>query len=353
MRVNLENDLFSDFRLRNLQKLLRARAPVDDWETAQFTAIGMLAYLWRESQQELKVECTKTEIDTWIFGGATEIFVASGFIELLENGAYRVRGNEPQVANLQKFVASRGAGGRARASQAARTSSGTFATKEGNQPASHQQATSISPAGNQQEPGGSQQRPAQLQLQLQSQLQDQLQRDINTVAKAPRKKPSRRAEAVGSTGEVLEGKTTSGSRVWEAYRSAMLEAWNMDPPRSAATSSMAKRLVELVGEEEAIKLAAYFPSRRKDFYVRSGHPFKLLVADHMGLLREMAAGIKLTKEIVDDICKKEDTENYDKWAVVKEEKNALLMDDEEREAYFKEREQKELLLERGVEDECF
>jgi len=180
---------------------------------------------------------------------------------------------------------------------------------------------------------------------------------INTVPPVAKKRPSRRAVAVGPQEGVLEGCTSSGSRVWEAYRAAMEKSWNLSPPRNAAVNSQVKKLIEYVGEEKALQVAAYYPTRRKDFYVRNGHAFKFALADHQVLLLEISGGLKLTNEIVKDIVNKEDSENYTKFVDMKP-LDPLFMDDEQFAEYNRQRAIKEQngqtpLLEGEDEDVCF
>jgi hypothetical protein len=135
----------------------------------------------------------------------------------------------------------------------------------------------------------------------------------------------------------IEG-PTPGSQVWDAYAEAMQAGWNFTPPRSAKTAAQAKQLVELVGLENAMKIAAYYPTRRSDFYVKTGHPFGILLNDHMALLREINAGIKLTKDVVKDIVRREETETTVQRTAIEKETNPCLMSDEEWAEYVKEQE---------------
>jgi hypothetical protein len=138
----------------------------------------------------------------------------------------------------------------------------------------------------------------------------------------------------------------------------MEQCWNLTPPRSAKASSQAAKLVELVGLETALKLAAYYPTRRSDYYVRTGHPFGTLLTDYMAMLREVNAGIKLTKGVVKEIVSKEESENACKFEQVRKETNIGLMTDEEFAEWEKEQEmllaakQNPMLQESTDGDEC-
>jgi hypothetical protein len=145
---------------------------------------------------------------------------------------------------------------------------------------------------------------------------------VSAAAEAPAASPRKRVKKV-------EVETTPGSQVWSAYVQAMEQCWNLTPPRSAKASSQAAKLVELVGLETALKLAAYYPTRRSDYYVRTGHPFGTLLTDYMAMLREVNAGIKLTKGVVKEIVSKEESENACRFDQVRKETNIGLMTDEE------------------------
>jgi hypothetical protein len=154
----------------------------------------------------------------------------------------------------------------------------------------------------------------------------ELRRDVadgfSAVAEATAASPRKGSKKAGEEG-------TPGTQVWNAYCRAMQECWKLTPPRSAKTSSQAVQLVELVGLETALKLAAYYPTRRAEFYVKTGHPFGTLLTNYMEMLREINAGIKLTKGVVREIVSKEESENACKFDQVRKETNIGLMTDEE------------------------
>jgi len=163
----------------------------------------------------------------------------------------------------------------------------------------------------------------------------ELRRDVadgfSAVAEATAASPRKGSKKAGEEG-------TPGTQVWNAYCRAMQECWKLTPPRSAKTSSQAVQLVELVGLETALKLAAYYPTRRAEFYVKTGHPFGTLLTNYMEMLREINAGIKLTKGVVREIVSKEESENACKFDQVRKETNIGLMTDEEFAEWEKEQE---------------
>jgi len=90
---------------------------------------------------------------------------------------------------------------------------------------------------------------------------------------------------------------TPGSAVWNAYSDGMRRRWRIDPPRNAKTASQCKQLVELVGIDNAMTLARAYPERVDKWYVEKGHPIGLLLTDYPKLLRDLALGFKVTREM--------------------------------------------------------
>jgi hypothetical protein len=133
---------------------------------------------------------------------------------------------------------------------------------------------------------------------------------------------------------------TDGSKVWDAYSASMQRHWGMTPPRSAKTSALAKQLVDLVGVDQATRIATYYPSRRDRYYVAKGHPFGIVVSDHMKLLREITSGYKMCEEIVTHFVEGEQREESKKLHENEVIVNPLLMDEDE---YIEYRKRKELV----------
>ena len=101
-----------------------------------------------------------------------------------------------------------------------------------------------------------------------------------------------------------------GSQVWQAYSQAMQQKWNYAPPRNAKVSSQAKQLVELVGADNALALARYFPTRADRWYVEKGHAFGILLTDYPKLLRDVSLGFKVTPELAKNLESTQNTLEY-------------------------------------------
>lgn len=177
-------------------------------------------------------------------------------------------------------------------------------------------------------------------------------KNLNTVPEEVLQDASAGALAPAPRQKKKPRETTDGSQVWEAYRQAMVDNWQLDPPRSAQTSAQAKKLAEMVGKETAIKLAAYFPTRRSEWYVKKGHPFGLLLTDHMALLREVSAGLKLTGSVVNHIVRKEEAENYERASNTFESMRLLEMDDDEFSEYCRRQDQLAAQSQTLLEEKC-
>jgi hypothetical protein len=92
----------------------------------------------------------------------------------------------------------------------------------------------------------------------------------------------------------------------------MKTAWKVEPPRSAKTAAQAKRLVELVGIDNAIRLAEYFPTVAKKYYIDRAHDFGILLNDYQALLRDLTLGFRVTNEITRKIVSESDSQEYRK-----------------------------------------
>lgn len=91
--------------------------------------------------------------------------------------------------------------------------------------------------------------------------------------------------------EVTIGKT---SKTWDAYASAYQTRYGATPVRNAKVNGILARLVDRLGEDESPKVAAFYLTHNKPFYVTARHPTDLLLRDAEGLRTEWATGVKAT-----------------------------------------------------------
>ena len=141
-RVNLEERLFSEARLHYFSELLK---------TTSHQALGVLSYLWHDSQELKRATASKREIVIWcrwkeiqyynydVHGEKppdTELIAAlveSGYISESEPEVFQIHGNEDQIAALDTYRVGSEAhrlasilGGKARAASAPRDEQGHF-----------------------------------------------------------------------------------------------------------------------------------------------------------------------------------------------------------------------------------
>ena len=72
---------------------------------------------------------------------------------------------------------------------------------------------------------------------------------------------------------------SKGSLVWNAYSEAYELKYNIPPKRNAKQNSICVKLVDRLGVEDAIGVAAYYPSVRNAFDCARGHALEILLKD--------------------------------------------------------------------------
>lgn len=108
-RVNLESVFFADPKCRRFASELGCSI---------FEARGILATVWFFSQESMVIAATVEQFEEWLFecGHSAEKIVEalskSRFIEPLQNGAYRIRGNQKHVEKLSELRKVRAEAGR-------------------------------------------------------------------------------------------------------------------------------------------------------------------------------------------------------------------------------------------------
>jgi hypothetical protein len=114
-RVNLEPGFFGDRRTARLQhKMRESMGDIDLWDRSRFLATGIMAELWRNSQSEGVTEASRDQIDDWLYRGATEHLLASGYIAA-SGELFHICGNKEQIEGLKKWFDGKSAGGHASA----------------------------------------------------------------------------------------------------------------------------------------------------------------------------------------------------------------------------------------------
>lgn len=86
----------------------------------------------------------------------------------------------------------------------------------------------------------------------------------------------------------------NGAATWDAYQSAYRARYHVEPVRNQQVNSHLKQLVARLGSEDAPRVAAFYLTHNKPFYVSARHSTNLLLRDAEGLRTEWATGIKAT-----------------------------------------------------------
>ena len=99
-RLEIEERAWSDSKLKYL---------VVELGSTRAYAMGLLAILWHDSQNENKTHATERELSVWfaedIAAGIDpiRILVASGYLEKTTDGRYRIDGNKPRLAKVAAY----------------------------------------------------------------------------------------------------------------------------------------------------------------------------------------------------------------------------------------------------------
>lgn len=86
-----------------------------------------------------------------------------------------------------------------------------------------------------------------------------------------------------------------GADTWEAYRQAYLERYRVEPVRNTSVNSMIGKLVDRLGAEIAPRVAAYYLTHDKAFYVGAKHSVAILLRDAEGIHTDWATGQHTTQ----------------------------------------------------------
>jgi hypothetical protein len=125
MWLNIQYRLFSDIRLRKLERITGDTPP---------NLIGSLTCIWFYSQQEGRITASAEEILEWCYRENqpefVEHLVKTGFLSPLQDDTYRISGNEKRFEDVQKWQGeqkqNKAKAGKSRASSAQRGPGGRF-----------------------------------------------------------------------------------------------------------------------------------------------------------------------------------------------------------------------------------
>jgi hypothetical protein len=290
-RINVEDSIWSDHRFDNLRDIAAQDLSIKSSHT-KAVAIGSLIVGWQVAQ---KYYPNKIPYEVWDRLLLSDAILKSDLAVKCEDGI-AVRGVDDAFSWLLAVRDNGRKGGRPIAKNVPSSENSELQKPKHNLD---------EPSTNLDEPSRN---PLTLTLTLAPTLtQKEIKRGVaDAVCAEPKRAPRPRQKKSN------EGATESSNEVtlvWGAFVESMQRGFNTTPPRNAKTNSQCKALIAAVGFESAKKLAAYYPTRRKPYYVQRGFPFGLLLTDYNALLLEISGGQKLTSGVIKAIENREIAEN--------------------------------------------
>lgn len=318
-RVNLEERLFADDKVALLGKMLQSTA--FDLKNKAL-GIGVLALLWHSSQQEKKVKATHDEIANWFAELAdSEIskeiisaLIKANFLRQSEE-KFLLRGNKDQVESLKKFHERASKGGKAKAEKKAALDN---ASKELAKNALLEAEKNLLEAASKQKQAAIKQ--ANYNYNYNYNYKDKFKEEntnLNTLTATPTPEspimerttsegaspsgPQKNLPAVLENSQKPEKPKkadgpSDGSKVWQAYAMAYEQRMRVQPIRNAKQNALCSQLVQRLGLENAVKIAAFYLTHPNHFYMQNKYPLGLLVKDCEGIYTEFLRGDYVTQE---------------------------------------------------------
>jgi hypothetical protein len=96
--------------------------------------------------------------------------------------------------------------------------------------------------------------------------------------------------------EKSPGEVSDGSKVWTAYAMAYEQRMRVTPIRNAKQNSLCSQLVQRLGVENAVKIAAFYLTHPNSYYMQNKYPLGLLVKDCEGIYTEFQRGEYVTAD---------------------------------------------------------
>lgn len=84
-------------------------------------------------------------------------------------------------------------------------------------------------------------------------------------------------------------------QVWEAYRKAYALRYRVEPPRNQMVNSQLCKLIDHLGEPDAVLVAEFYLTSNDSFYLHAAHSVGLLVRDYQKLFKEAKTGRRTTR----------------------------------------------------------
>ena len=139
-RITVEEKVLAEGRLHTLADYLGV---------SSHTAIGLLVYLWHDSQELRCAVATSSELESWCRWREFKLcyqdimqvpdlragLELAGYISKISENKYKIHGNEKHIDSLERYYDGVVNGGKIRASKAKRGKDGRYKTKPASRPA--------------------------------------------------------------------------------------------------------------------------------------------------------------------------------------------------------------------------
>ncbi len=339
-RVNLENRLFGEIRVGLLGKMMR-NIEFDLRDRA--LGLGILAILWHESQEKLAIDVTFDEFASFFseFAGTNaanallNACLKTGFAktdEKLEatlakaegkleatlakaehnSSLIKLVGNAEQVAAIRSYK-ERGAKGGSTKKQTKKhtkkhkisdekidieNNHGTQLTKNVEADALAEVNSSLATASTTTTTTTTTTTKEELINKFTDHSHDPLSDGVNPpgqeknhpalLANSPKPEKSKK--------EKPAGEVSDGSKVWTAYAMAYEQRMRVPPIRNAKQNALCSQLVQRLGVENAVKIAAFYLTHPNSFYMQNKYPLGLLDKDCEGIYTEFQRGEYVTAD---------------------------------------------------------
>lgn len=274
MNITLDDKFFDDKRITRVSLLAGE---------CLATAAGRLVFLWRYCSRKRTDTLTAEEIevhsDRFGDGQYAEYLALAKLADKLPDGTYRIKGVAKRIKYLLNWDEQRKAasarGGSTRAALAERDASGKYLPKRpGSEPGENQ----VDP-GHLAEPGAKTPGVQPFSISLSS----------SPSPSSPRSSEKLVGQPGGNLAADRPAKV-NGVGVWNAYSAAYESRWGVAPVRHQVNNTLAKKVAEKLGMEDAPKVAAFYLTHPDRFYVGNKHPLNLLLRDADRLYTEWKSG---------------------------------------------------------------
>jgi len=323
-RVNIEERLFADIRLNRVGRCLM---PIETNLKERALAIGMLAILWRQSQDDKLAAGTRADFASWFDEDENGQFIDTLLVELerakyivKDNNRYTISGNSAQLEAQERWADRAKKGGEAnrkriRKKTEKHSNDAESLEKKGELEANlkleHQAELKLEHQAEHKLSYTTQFNSIQFDsIQLDSSRNEELINSVDDHSHDPlsdgvnppgqeKNHPALLANSPKpekSKKEKPAGEVSDGSKVWTAYAMAYEQRMRVPPIRNAKQNALCSQLVQRLGVENAVKIAAFYLTHPNSFYMQNKYPLGLLVKDCEGIYTEFQRGEYVTAD---------------------------------------------------------